>query len=316
MKEDLAVIYDERCLLHKASFVHPESPGRITAVLNYLKEKSFWEQLKIYTPEEASEEIILLVHTKAYYNAVKYAIDSGKEMLDPDTYAVKDSWLAAHLAVGSVKMGVDLVMSKSHKYIFSLMRPPGHHAEQSTAMGFCLFNNVAIAAQYAIDKYKLSRIAVIDWDVHHGNGTQEIFYDSSRVYFISLHQFPLYPGTGKANERGIGEGEGYTLNFPLPRGTNGDTYLKIFKERIITELKEYDPELIFISAGFDAHKDDPLAGLNLDEKDFRGMTEILKNFSSKNENKVIPIISVLEGGYNLTALPRSVYEHLDAFIQP
>lgn len=314
MKNDLAVIYDERCLLHKASFSHPENPGRIKAVADYLKKKSFWEEVKICTPEEAAEEIILLVHTKGYYNTVKNAIDSGKEMLDPDTYAVKDSWLAAHLAAGSVKMGVDLVMNKSHKFIFSLMRPPGHHAEQSTAMGFCLFNNVAAAAQYAINKYKLSRIAIIDWDVHHGNGTQDIFYDSSKVYYISLHQFPLYPGTGKGNERGIGEGEGFTLNFPLPRGTNGETYLKIFQEKILTELKNYDPELIFISAGFDAHKDDPLADMNLDEKDFGRMTEILKNFSLKNENKVIPIISVLEGGYNLNALAKSVYEHLVAFI--
>jgi acetoin utilization deacetylase AcuC-like enzyme len=265
--------------------------------------------VKIYQPEEASKENILLVHTKNHYSFVKNAIDSGREMLDPDTYAAEDSWKAAHLAAGSAKMGVDLVMNKSHNYIFSLMRPPGHHAESGTAMGFCIFNNAAVAAQYAIDKYKIGRIAIIDWDVHHGNGTQEIFYDSSKVYYISLHQFPLYPGTGKANERGIGNGEGYTLNFPLPAGTKGDVYLRIFEEKIIFELEKFKPEIIFISAGFDAHKDDPLANMNLTEQDFAGMTKILKEFCIR-----VPIISLLEGGYNLTALSHSVYEHLHVFI--
>jgi len=314
MKIDLAIIYDERCLLHKASFSHPENPSRVISIVDHLKKHSIWEEVKIYQPEEASEGIILLAHTKNYYNFVKNAIESGIEMLDPDTYAVQDSWLAAHLAAGSAKMGVDLVMNKSSNFIFSLMRPPGHHAESGEAMGFCIFNNAAVAALYAATKYKIERIAIIDWDVHHGNGTQEIFYDSSKVYFISLHQFPLYPGTGKANERGIGEGEGYTLNFPLPAGTKGDVYLKIFEEKIIGELKNYDPELILISAGFDAHKDDPLANMNLTEQDFGRMTGILKEFSLQKRDKIIPIISFLEGGYNLTALPRSVLEHLLVFV--
>lgn len=314
MKNDLAIIYDERCLLHKASFSHPENPSRVISIVDHLKKHSLWDEVKIYQPEEASKEIILLAHTRNYYNFVKNAIDSGREMLDPDTYAGQDSWLAAHLAAGSAKTGVDLVMNGSHNFIFSLMRPPGHHAESEAAMGFCIFNNAAVAALYAITKYKLERVAVIDWDVHHGNGTQEIFYDSSKVYFISLHQFPLYPGTGKVNERGIGDGEGYTLNFPLPAGTKGDVYIKIFEEKIIEELKNYDPELILISAGFDPHKDDPLADMNLTEQDFAGMTEILKEFSMRKMNKVIPIISMLEGGYNLTVLPRSVLEHLLVFV--
>jgi acetoin utilization deacetylase AcuC-like enzyme len=311
---NLAIMYDERCLLHKPSFYHPENPNRIISIVSHLKKESFWDEAKIYQPEEASKEDILLVHSKNHYSLVKNAIDSGREMLDPDTYAAEDSWKAAHLAAGSAKMGVDLVMNKSHNYIFSLMRPPGHHAESGTAMGFCIFNNAAVAAQYAIDKYKIGRIAIIDWDVHHGNGTQEIFYDSSKVYYISLHQFPLYPGTGKANERGIGNGEGYTLNFPLPAGTKGDVYLRIFEEKIIFELEKFKPEIIFISAGFDAHKDDPLANMNLTEQDFAGMTKILKEFCIRDKNKFVPIISLLEGGYNLTALSHSVYEHLHVFI--
>ncbi|HVO72920.1 MAG TPA: histone deacetylase [Ignavibacteriaceae bacterium] len=314
MNKELAIIHDERCLLHKSSFSHPENPSRIISITDYLKKIKLWDETKIYQSEEASREDILLVHTKNHYNFVRNAINSGKEMLDPDTYAVKDSWMAAHLAAGAAKMGVDLVMNQSHKYIFSLMRPPGHHAESGMPMGFCIFNNAAVAARYAIDKYKIEKTAVIDWDVHHGNGTQEIFYDSSNVFYISLHQFPLYPGTGKANERGIGEGEGYTLNFPLPAGTKGDVYLKIFEEKIIFELEKFNPQLIFISAGFDAHKDDPIANMNLEEKDFSLMTKIIKEFSERDKSKSIPVISLLEGGYNLSALSRSVYEHLLAFI--
>jgi acetoin utilization deacetylase AcuC-like enzyme len=176
-------------------------------------------------------------------------------------------------------------------------------------MGFCLFNNVAIGAKYALNKYQLDRIAIIDWDVHHGNGTQEIFYESPEVYYFSLHQYPLYPGTGTENERGEGKGKNYTLNFPLPAYTEGESYLKIFKERIIPELMIYKPQLIIISAGFDAHKDDPLANMLLVENDYSELTKIVKEFAA-SEN--IAIISALEGGYNLSALASSVYEHLKA----
>ena len=163
------------------------------------------------------------------------------------------------------------------------------------------------SVQYAIQKYQLDRIAIIDWDVHHGNGTQEIFYDSPEVYYFSLHQFPLYPGTGRENERGINKGKNFTLNFPLPANTTGDAYIKIFDERIIPELAAYIPQLIILSAGFDAHKDDPLASMLLVENDYAEMTKIVKQFA-KSEN--VPIISALEGGYNLNALANSAYEHL------
>ncbi len=174
--------------------------------------------------------------------------------------------------------------------------------------GFCIFNNTAIGAKYALDKFNLQRTVIIDWDVHHGNGTQEIFYNSNQVYYISLHQYPFYPGTGAENEKGKGNGEGFTLNFPLPAGTTGETYLRIFKEEIIKVLEEYNPQLIFISAGFDAHKDDPLANMKLTEEDFAEMTKMIKDFADK---KSLKIISVLEGGYNLDALARSVYAHLE-----
>ena len=245
----------------------------------------------------------------SHYEFVVDSIKTGKTLLDGgDTYIVKDSLTPALLSAGAVIKAVDLVMDNTYNSVFSLMRPPGHHAESNKPMGFCIFNNIAIGAKYALDKYNLDRIAVIDWDVHHGNGTQEIFYNSSQVYFISLHQFPFYPGTGAAGEKGIREGEGYTLNFPLPAGTTGKTYIDIFKDKIIKVLNDYDPQLLFISAGFDAHKDDPLANMELTENDFAEMTKVVREFTDK---KNIKTISVLEGGYNLDALSASVYSHLN-----
>ncbi len=305
--KNLAVIYDEFHLKHSPPFEHPERPERISSVYSFLTSKNFFDNVELINPQKAAKENILLVHTNSHYNFVSDYINEGKTQLDADTYIVKDSLQAALLSAGAALTAVDLVMQNSYKYIFSLMRPPGHHAESNRPMGFCIFNNIAIAARYALKKYGLKRIAIVDWDVHHGNGTQDIFYRTSEVFFISLHQFPLFPGTGKVNEIGKGDGEGFTLNFPLPAGTTGKTYLQIFKEKIIKILEEYNPQLLFISAGFDAHKGDPLANINLIEKDFADMTGVLKEFSDR---KNIKIISLLEGGYNLEALSNSVYEHL------
>ena len=229
-------------------------------------------------------------------------------MLDPDTFINKHSFNAALLAAGSVIKAVDVVLSGDYKNAFCLVRPPGHHAERSRAMGFCLFNNIAAGAQYSLDKFSKKRVAIIDWDVHHGNGTQDIFYNTDEVLFISLHQYPLYPGTGKTNETGNGPGKGFTVNFPLPAGTTGKVYQQLFEEDIIGRLNEYDPEMLFISAGFDAHRDDPLAGMNLTSEDYRHLTKIVNDFAS---SKNIPVISVLEGGYNIEALSQSVYEHIN-----
>ena len=305
--KDLAILYDEIFLEHKPPFTHPENPSRIEAILEKLKQKCFFEKVELIKPYAASEEDILLVHSKEHVNHVKSSIEQNRIMLDEDTYVVKESWNAALLAVGSLIKAVDLVTNKKFNSVFCLVRPPGHHAESSRSMGFCLFNNVAIGAKYAIQKYQLDRIAIIDWDVHHGNGTQEIFYESPEVYYFSLHQFPFYPGTGTENEKGDGKGKNYNLNFPLPAYAKGETYIKTFNEKIIPELITYKPQLIILSAGFDAHKDDPLANMLLIENDYSDMTKIVKQFAS-SEN--IPIISALEGGYNLKALANSVYEHL------
>jgi|SRR5690554_1425919 len=305
--KNLAVIYDDFHLKHAPPVVHAEKPERLTFTLNFLKEKNIFKNVELIKPTEAKKEDILRVHKEEYFNFVVEFVNSGKFFLDPDTYIVKDSFNSAMLSAGAAINAVDFVMNKTYKNIFSLMRPPGHHAETDKAMGFCIFNNIAAAAAYALEKYNLTRVAIIDWDVHHGNGTQEIFYDTSKVLFISLHQHPLYPGTGSENEKGTGNGEGYTINFPLPPGTKGETYKKIFKEKIIPSFEDYKPELIFISAGFDAHKDDPLANLKLTEEDFADLTKIINEFADK-EN--LSIISLLEGGYNLPALANSVYYHL------
>jgi acetoin utilization deacetylase AcuC-like enzyme len=306
--KNLAVIYDETHLKHAPPFSHPERPERVSAIYNFLTEKIFFDNVDLIKPSKSLKENILCVHTNAHYNFITESIIKGRSQLDEDTYIVKDSLEAALLSAGGVIKAVDLIMNESYSSVFSLMRPPGHHAESNRPMGFCIFNNIAVGAKYALEKYNLNRIAVIDWDVHHGNGTQQIFYFTPEVLFISLHQFPFYPGTGSENEKGEGSGMGFTLNFPLPAGTTGEIYLRIFRDKIIKALYEYDPHLLFISAGFDAHKDDPLANMELTEEDFGEMTRLVKQFADK---KNIKIISVLEGGYNLYALARSVYTHLN-----
>ena len=305
--DKLAIYYDDTFLLHEPPFSHPENPSRLKAVVSKLKSSELSKEIEILKSNRATEEDILLVHSREHLEFVRSSIKENKLMLDSDTYAVKESWSAALIAAGSVINAVDLVFKQKKSAAFCLVRPPGHHAESNRPMGFCLFNNAAVCAKYALTKHKLKRIAIIDWDVHHGNGTQEIFYDTSEVFFISLHQFPLYPGTGTEQEIGEQNGKNFTLNLPLPAYTKGETYIKIFNENIVPKLVDYKPQLIIISAGFDAHKDDPLANMLLVENDYAEMTNILKQFAL-SEN--IPIISVLEGGYNLDALANSVYSHL------
>ncbi|NWF89507.1 MAG: histone deacetylase [Ignavibacteriaceae bacterium] len=306
MKE-LAILYDEIVLTHNPPFTHAENPSRVEAILNKLRREDFLESISLIKPRLALEEEILLVHAANHLELIRTSIRDHKLMLDEDTYVTKESWIAALTAAGSLISAVDLVIEKKYRNVFCLVRPPGHHAESNRPMGFCLFNNAAIAAKYAIQKYQLERVAIIDFDVHHGNGTQEIFYESPEVYYFSLHQFPLYPGTGREDERGLKRGKNYTLNFPLAPGTDGNIYIKIFNEKIIPELAKYKPQLVVLSSGFDAHKDDPLANMLLQETDFAEITKIVRQFAQA-EN--IGIISTLEGGYNLSALAESVYEHL------
>jgi acetoin utilization deacetylase AcuC-like enzyme len=315
MTSKTGFVYHEHFLDHDTGYGHPERPDRLRSIVSHLKETGLWNNLQHLMINPAAEEHILNVHTKRHVTYVKQACEQGIEVLDQgDTRVCKDSFEVALLAAGGVLAGVDAVLSGVLKNVFCAIRPPGHHAESNTVMGFCLFNNVAVAARYAQEKYGVGKVLILDWDVHHGNGTQEIFYSDPSVLYISTHQYPFYPGTGSKEENGEGEGKGYTLNIPMRAGSGEKEYLEAFQKEIIPAIERYRPELIVISAGFDSHKDDPLANINLTEESFAKMTTIVMELAEKYCSG--KIVSVLEGGYNLQALARSVKEHVNKLLQP
>jgi acetoin utilization deacetylase AcuC-like enzyme len=228
--------------------------------------------------------------------------------LDPDTCISPDSYRVALLAVGGALLAVDQVVEGRPDNAFVALRPPGHHAERERAMGFCLFNNVAIAARYAQRRYGLKRVLIVDWDVHHGNGTQHTFEDDPSVLFFSTHQFPFYPGTGRTSERGTGAGLGYTLNVPLAAGCGDNEYRQVFEKILYPAAQAFEPQLVLVSAGFDAHRNDPLASMNVTEDGYAHMTSIVRDIAERYcEGR---LVSLLEGGYNLEALAHSVERHL------
>ena len=304
-----AFIYHPDYLKHDTGIGHPESPQRLEKLIQHLLSIPLWAELTHLHPEPAPLEWVHSVHPERYTAMIKVRCLAGEQVLDAgDTHVCKDSYDVALLAAGGILQGVEHAMAGSGRRAFCAVRPPGHHAETSTVMGFCLFNNVAIGARYAQHKYGLERVAIIDWDVHHGNGTQEIFYEDDTVLYVSLHQYPFYPGTGAASERGAGKGEGFTLNCPMGAGSVEKDYVDAFQTKILPALHAFQPQLVMISAGFDAHEDDPLANVNLTEKSFAVMTGMVAEISTKYASG--RIVSVLEGGYNLQALARSVEAHL------
>jgi acetoin utilization deacetylase AcuC-like enzyme len=310
MASKTGFVYNDTFLDHDTGAGHAERPDRLRSVTTHLKKTGLWQQLQHLMIDPIPEELILSVHTEAHYRYVRDAIRRGVRMLDTDgdTYASSGSFNAALLAAGAVVAGVDAVVTGPLDNVFCAIRPPGHHAESNKVMGFCLFNNIAIGARYAQSAYGVERVAIIDWDVHHGNGTQEIFYRDKSVLFISAHQYPFYPGTGSREERGEGEGFEYTLNIPLTAGCGETEYVEAFQRNILPMLDGYRPDLIMISAGFDAHRDDPLANMRLTEESFGIFTEMMMDAAEKYcKGK---IVSVLEGGYNLEALALSVESHV------
>jgi acetoin utilization deacetylase AcuC-like enzyme len=307
MKKNVSFFYSDTFLLHKPPVGHPERPDRLRSLIGHLKSTKLWGRLDHKTPTPATTEDILSVHTQEHCDTIRRVCESGGGMLDEgDTHAVPESFDAALLATGSVLNAIDDVLDGESTSGFCAVRPPGHHAERNKPMGFCLFNNVAIGARYAQRRHGIERVAILDWDVHHGNGTQHIFEEDPTVLYVSLHQYPFYPGTGAKNERGTGKGEGYTLNFPLSAGSGEEEYLAIFKDKIVPALSKYKPGLLLVSAGFDAHKDDPLGGMLLTDHSFADMTRMV--------NGLAPVVSVLEGGYNLDALAHSVEQHLNVLL--
>ena len=294
---------------HNTGEGHPEKVDRVTAVIENFK-KLDNKNLVWKKPSNFEQSILIKTHTKDYIKQVNLSFpQSGLKFLDGDTVVSPGSKDATKDAVGSIISAIDGVEKKEFKNAFCCVRPPGHHAEKEKAMGFCIFNNVAVGANYLIEKYKYKKIAIIDFDVHHGNGTQDIFYNDKNVLYISTHQYPYYPGSGSEKENGKYNN---VLNIPLEAGTTGNEYLNAY-EKVLDKIKEFKPEFLLFSAGFDAHIDDPLAQLRLSSEDFYKITkrtlEVSKPFCNGN------IVSILEGGYDLKALQESTQRHVDALIE-
>ncbi len=294
---------------HNTGDEHPENKYRIQSILERLKKKNF-SSLEWSEPNKFDESYLKKTHNSLYIEEVKKSFPSkGQCFLDGDTVISPGSKKASYDAVSSIISAVDSVKNKKLKNAFCAVRPPGHHAEYNKAMGFCIFNNVAVGANYLIDKYKLQKVAIIDFDVHHGNGTQNIFYSNKKVLYISTHQYPHFPGTGASHEKGS---HNNIFNIPLPAGTNSDEYFNAY-EHVLKKLNEFKPEFIFFSAGFDAHKDDPLSNINLKSKDYFEITKrtliASKDYCKGN------VVSILEGGYDLNALAESTEEHIKALIE-
>jgi acetoin utilization deacetylase AcuC-like enzyme len=286
---------------------HPEGPGRIPAIERAM-EVHDWLGYELRDAPEASLQQIERVHPDEYVAHIRAACERGVS-LDPDTVTSPGSWSAAlHSAGGAVAM-VDALLGGEAQFAFCGLRPPGHHAETSTAMGFCLFGNIAIAARHALDVHRLGRVFILDWDVHHGNGTNEIFHASSAVLFASLHQSPLYPGTGPLSDVGSGEGEGFSLNLPLPPGSGEDEWLSLVQHVVMPAARAFEPELVLVSAGFDAHRADPLANCRLEAESFAQLAAHVRELANALD---VPAGLVLEGGYDLDALSQSVVATLGA----
>jgi acetoin utilization deacetylase AcuC-like enzyme len=324
-----------RFLDHQTGPHHPERPDRLRAIFAAVRDAGMVSSprptgdedihfgmaiahpphLVEIQPRPATVDEVLLVHTQRHIDRVRIRSKSGGLLDNGDTPVSHDSYDVALLAAGAGLTCVDAIMSGQVKRAFAAVRPPGHHAEPNAAMGFCLFSNVAIAARYAQKHYQLSRIAIVDFDVHHGNGTQAVFFADPSVFFASLHEDPhiLYPNSGFEWERGAAAGRGHTLNLPMPAGADDAAYLKIMRERLLPALDDCKPQLLLVSAGFDAHQDDPLADISLTEVGFYQMTRLLVEVANRHCHG--RILSMLEGGYNLRALGRSVIQHLLALSQ-
>ena len=299
------IVRDDFYKKHNMGSFHPECPERLEVIYKMLGDQDIADRYTIINPREATEEEITAIHTPEYYHRVaETANRNGLTSLDPDTSACPDSFRAAKLAAGGLLSLVDSIQKGSVNNGFAFVRPPGHHAEKNKAMGFCIFNNVAIAAAKLISHYRLNKILIADWDLHHGNATQHSFYNNPQVLYFSTHQYPYYPGTGSFEEVGDGKGKGFTVNVPLRPGAGDNEYILIFREILQPLAREFRPDFILLSAGFDTYYQDPLGGMRVTPEGFAALTQLL--IESANELCQGKLAITLEGGYNLEGLRDSV----------
>ncbi len=298
---------------HITGHAHPERPARIEAVLNELQSQGLRDRLQEITPNPVDEESLLRVHSADYLKTAQSDIESGACQLSTgDTAICPASWEVAKMAAGGLVSAVDAVMSQVVDNAFCATRPPGHHACPDKGMGFCVFSNVAVAARYAQQKHGVGKVAIVDWDVHHGNGTQDVFYDDDSVLFFSTHQSPWYPGTGDADETGTGRGLGTTKNVPMVAGAGKDEVVAAFSDYLIPMCEKFRPELVLISAGFDSRRNDPLGGFTLDDDDFAELTRLMMSIAQQYAGG--RIVSALEGGYSLEGVAKASSAHVAALL--
>lgn len=302
-------LYDQRYLDHDTGRGFPESSRRLAVTMQHLSAQPWFDSLVKIGPRAAERKWLETTHSSDFIDFAQASCAAGARMLgDPDVRVCESSYDVAVLAAGGALELIDRVMAGEISNGFALVRPPGHHAETTHAMGFCLFNSIAIAARYLQQQHNLEKVLILDWDVHHGNGTQHSFDEDPSVMFVSLHQFPYYPGTGAYSEKGTGKGKNYTLNCPMSAGATDFNYEKAFTQHILPAVNRFQPDAILVSAGFDAHSMDPLAQVNLSTEFFGWMTEKMMEVAEQHANG--RLVSLLEGGYNLQALPLCVATHL------
>ncbi len=308
-------VYHDDYLKHTMPLWHPEQPERLTAIVAHLKETKLYDRLTHIVPVAADVERIAEIHSREYIRHAQETSARGGLLDAGDTPVCPDSYDAARLAVGGALAACDTVVRGDVRNAFCLVRPPGHHARPAQGMGFCVFNNVAIAARYLQKQHSLERILIVDWDVHHGNGTEEVFYDDATVLYFSVHRYGLFfPGSGRAEERGAGAGEGFNINVPLAAGAGATEFLTAFREQLVPAAERFRPDFVLISAGYDAHRDDSLAGMALMTEDYGALARVAKDIAALHSEG--RMVAVLEGGYDLQALAASVAETLRVFLSP
>lgn len=312
----LGIVFDERFKLHEAGALHPERPQRLDAIAAGLEHEGLLAACKRIQPAPIDLDLLATIHSRGYIERVRAACDAGESCIDtPDSGVCPLSFEVARLAAGAAAQAARSIAAGVVRRAFCAVRPPGHHAERDRSMGFCLFANAVVAARVLQREGAVERVMILDWDVHHGNGTQHLLEDDPSVLFVSLHGHPdhLYPGTGYEHETGVGAGAGFTLNVPLPPGTGDEAYRRAFRERVVPAAERFAPQAIVVSCGFDAHADDPLGNLALDDETFLWLTreimELARRFAGGR------ILSLLEGGYSLSVLRRCAADHVRALAE-